>query len=79
MCAADYRSRHACVLGEGQDVIEGIVRILVGIEGGVGFHYLAYLYSCPLVPSVAFQYVCPGDPALAVVGVLTLAEACLGA
>ena len=60
---------HVCV---------GVIRVFVAVEGGVGFHYFAYLCGGPLVPGLSAQYVRPGDPAFWAVGILCLVEPGLG-
>ena len=62
------------MLVEGVHVGVGVVRVLVTVEGGVGFHDLGYLVPGPLVPGFAAQDVGPGDPAFGAIGVLRLVE-----
>ena len=54
----------------------GVVGVFICIEGSVGCDYLAYLHVGPLVPGLTFDYVCPGEEALSVIGVLAPVEAC---
>ena len=43
-----------------------VIRILVTVECGVGFHYLAYLDACPLIQGLAR---CIGSQQIAVAAI----------
>ena len=63
------------VLDKGKRVGVCVIGVLVVVERGIGFLYLADLFSGPLVPGLAAQHFRPYDPSFRVVAVLGLVEA----